>query len=214
MNNDGLLVAVGPGGTPGDMRWGQTVTIDGIAYDWGRPIVRVDSANNPFISQIGDGNPDFRYGITNNVRLGAFSFFALVDAQVGGDVYNRTKQRMYQYYRSADVDQAGKPDAEKKPLEYYDRLYNGNNVSAWFIEPGGYVKLRELSVRYRIGERLLRPLARTGARGVTVGLIGRNLFTATDYSGYDPEVGSVNSRIDNFAYPRFRTVTGNVEIEF
>ena len=140
--------------------------------------------------------------------------FGLLDAQVGGDVYNRTKQRMYQYYRSADVDQGGKADDMKKPQQYYDALYNANNVNQWFVESGSYVKLRELSVSYRLGSQALRRLGGFNGRGVTLGLIGRNLFTSTDYSGYDPEVGSVNNRIDDFVYPRFRTFTGSVQIDF
>jgi hypothetical protein len=148
------------------------------------------------------------------VRWRALTVFALLDAQVGGQVYNRTKQRMYQYYRSADVDQAGKPQEEKKPLEYYDALYNANNVNRWFVEPGGYLKLREMSVRYQLGGRALAPFARVGARGVAVSLLGRNLLTWDRYSGYDPEVGSINRRIDDFTYPRFRTVTGSVQVDF
>jgi len=214
VNDDGLLVPVGAAGSWRDMRWGETVTIDGRSYAWGLPVARLDSTGNPLIGRIGDANASFRYGVTNNVRWRGFTFFALVDAQVGGDIYNRTKQRMYQNYRHADVDQAAKPDERKKPLEYFDRLYNGNNVNSWFVEPGGFLKLRELSARYRFGQGTLRPLGRLGARGLTVGVIGRNLFTATDYSGYDPEVGNVNARIDNFDYPRFRTITGTVEVEF
>jgi hypothetical protein len=51
-------------------------------------------------------------------------------------------------------------------------------------------------------------------RGLSVSLIGRNLWTSTDYSGYDPEVGSATLRLDDFIYPRFRTVTGSVTIEY
>jgi len=213
-NDDGLLVWVGPGRTPRDARWGDTATVGGVLQQWGRPIVVRDSAGNQALAPIGDGNPRFRYGVTNNVRWRALSVFALVDAQAGGQVYNRTKQRMYQYYRSADVDQAGKPQEAKKPLEYYDALYNANNVNQWFVEPGGYVKLRELSVRYQLGGRPLAVLARAGARGAAVSLLGRNLFTWDRYSGYDPEVGTINRRIDDFTYPRFRTVTGSVQVDF
>ena len=214
-NDQGFLVPVGADGDWRDAQWGTTVTTaGGTAYGWGLPIVALDSTGNPRFERIGDGNPKFRWGLSNNLRWGGFAFFALLDAQVGGDIYNRTKQRMYQNYRSADVDQAGRAEELKKPLEYFDRLYFGNNVNAHFVEPGGYLKLRELSVRYRLGGRPLQAFARTGARGVTVGLIGRNLLTFTDYSGYDPEVGSVNARIDNFDYPRFRTITGTVEVEF
>jgi TonB-linked SusC/RagA family outer membrane protein len=213
-NDDGLLVWVGPGRTWRDARWGDTATVGGVLRQWGRPIVLRDSAGNQALSPIGDGNPRFRYGVTNNVRWRALSVFALLDAQAGGQVYNRTKQRMYQYYRSADVDQAGKPQEAKKPLEYYDALYNANNVNQWFVEPGGYVKLRELSVRYQLGGRPLAVLARAGARGAAVSLLGRNLFTWDRYSGYDPEVGTINRRIDDFTYPRFRTVTGSVQVDF
>lgn len=213
-NDDGLLVWVGPGRSWRDGAWGDTATVGGVLQQWGRPIVVRDSGGNQALSVIGDGNPRFRYGVTNNVRWRAFTLFALVDAQVGGQVYNRTKQRMYQYYRSADVDQAGKPQEAKKPLEYYDALYNANNINQWFVEPGGYVKLRELSLRYQLAGRVLAPFARAGARGVAVSLLGRNLLTWDRYSGYDPEVGTINRRIDNFAYPRFRTVTGSVQVDF
>jgi hypothetical protein len=51
---------------------------------------------------------------------------------------------------------------------------------------------------------------------VTLGVIGRNLFTITNYSGWDPEVGQDDAtryRVDNFRYPKFRTFTGFLEIE-
>jgi hypothetical protein len=47
-----------------------------------------------------------------------------------------------------------------------------------------------------------------------VSLIGRNMLTFTRYKGYDPEVGSVLNRLDSFDYPRYRTITGSVEIIF
>jgi hypothetical protein len=213
-NDDGLLVWTGPGRTWRDAAWGDTATIGGRLQQWGRPIVVRDSGGNDVLGVIGDGNPRFRWGLTNNVRWRALTVFALLDAQVGGQVYNRTKQRMYQYYRSADVDQAGKAQESKKPLEYYDALYNANNVNQWFVEPGGYVKLREVSVRYQLAGRLLAPFARSGVRGVALSAIGRNLVTWDRYSGYDPEVGTVNRRIDSFTYPRFRTVTGSVQVDF
>jgi hypothetical protein len=71
------------------------------------------------------------------------------------------------------------------------------------------VKLREVSVGYRIGK----------VRGVggdwTLSLIGRNLKTWTKYRGYDPEVGvsggnndsPVLNASDSFAFPNFRTFT-------
>jgi hypothetical protein len=54
-------------------------------------------------------------------------------------------------------------------------------------------------------------------RSVKIALIGRNLKTWTNYSGFDPESssnGDFNFRIDGFRYPSFRQVTGQIEIGF
>jgi TonB-linked SusC/RagA family outer membrane protein len=219
-NDDGLLVWTGANRDWRAGAWGDTATIGGRRYSFGVPIVVQDSVGNQALRVIGDGNPAFRWGVSNNVRWRGLTVFALVDAQVGGDTYNRTKQRMYQYYRSADVDQADKPQENKKPLQYYDGLYNANNVNQWFVESASNIRLRELSVRANLGGRFLAPLQRLGASGVSVSLIGRNLFLLSDYSGYDPEIatetgaGGLNTRIDDFQYPRFRTVTGSLQIQF
>ena len=85
---------------------------------------------------------------------------------MGGNIYNQNNQRSYQYKRSADVDQAGKPDSLKKTVDYYALVYNGNAIEDWFVEPGGFVKLREVSVKYHDPERLharaFRAIARVG----------------------------------------------------
>jgi len=213
VNDDGILVAVGAGSYR-DMRWGQTVTVDGVSYGWGMPITQRDTSGNLAVVRIGNSNPKFHFAVSSDVRWGSFTLYGLLDVQVGGQVYNRTKQRMYQWNRSADEDQAGKPDSLKKPVDYYFNIYNGNNVNSWFVEPGGFLKLRELTLRYDMPARALGRLRAIGVRGLSVSLIGRNLWTSTDYSGYDPEVGSATLRLDDFVYPRFRTVTGSVTIEY
>jgi hypothetical protein len=215
VNDDGLVVWVGPDASWRDGRWGTTTTINGVSYRWGMPIVMTDTNRVPVLARIGDGNPDFHWGLSNSIQWKGLSVYGLIDAQVGGNVYNRTKQRMYQYFRSADVDQAGKPQERKKTVDYYFTLYNGNTVNNWFVEDGGFVKLRELSVKYRVPESFLTRIgAQRLARGISIGVIGRNLYTWTNYSGYDPEVGTTLTRIDDFIYPLYRTVTGSVEIEF
>jgi TonB-linked SusC/RagA family outer membrane protein len=217
-NDEGLLVWVGDGNsyTEGESKklWGTTTTIGGTNYSWGMPIRQLDSEGNPAVVRIGDGNPDFHWGISNQVTWRNFDFYALVDANVGGEVYNQTNQRMYQYGRSADVDQTGKPDDLKKTVEYYQALYSANDPTDYFVEDASYVKLRELSVRYRLGDGIIDKLGRVGVKGASLSLIGRNLFTSTPYSGYDPEVGGTIVRLDSFDYPRYRTITGSIEINF
>jgi hypothetical protein len=222
VNDEGLLVYVGPNNryTEGETKqlWGTTTTIGTQNYGWGQPITLRDSVGNAQVVRIGNGTPDFHVGLSNNVSWRGFSFYGLVDAIVGGDVYNQTNQRMYQYGRSRDVDQDGKAQELKKPVEYYVNLYSAADPTDYFVEDASFLKLRELSVRYRFGGRALGPLSRFGANGLSVGLIGRNLLTFTKYKGYDPEVQGDDDaplvRIDSFQYPRYRTITGNVTIEF
>lgn len=215
VNDDGLLVAVGPGShytDPG--KWGTTVVSNGVTYQWGMPIVRLDSTNQQAIIRIGSGNPRFHYGISNSVQWKGIQFYGLLDTQVGGDIYDQNNQRSYQYNRAAIVDQAGKPDALKKTVDYYALVYNGNAIEDWFVEPGGFVKLRELSARYQLPQRFLNRIPGNRALGASVSLIGRNLKTWTRYQGYDPEVGTVTNRLDTYAYPQYRNFTAVLQLQF
>lgn len=218
VNDEGLLVWVGAGNqfTDGETKrlWGTSATIGNGVYRWGQPITAVDSAGNASVVRIGDGNPDFRFGISNTIGWRSIQLFMLWDAQVGGDVYNQTRQRMYQYGRHTDVDQAGKPQELKKTTDYYVALYAANSPTDWFVEDASFVKLRELSLKYRLPRSFNAALARLGANQASLSLIGRNLLTFTSYKGYDPEVGTVLNRLDSFDYPRYRTLTGSVEIIF
>jgi hypothetical protein len=182
------------------------------------PIAYVNAAGENQ-HRIGDVNPDFSFGFANNIRYKGFNVYALLDGQRGGDIYNFTKQWMFQDFRHGSQDQRGKPDAQKVPLNFYAAgLYNGLVANDYFVEDGSYVKLRELSASYTFAQPML---AKVGidryASGIKLALIGRNLFTWTDYTGFDPEVtagNDFNFRIDGFRYPNFRTITGQVEIQF
>ncbi|HXF24161.1 MAG TPA: SusC/RagA family TonB-linked outer membrane protein [Gemmatimonadaceae bacterium] len=217
-NDDGLLVWVGPGNTykEGETKklWGTSTTIGTNNYGWGMPILQQDANGNTAVRKIGDGTPRFHYGISNNVGWHDLTFYTLLDVNVGGNAYNQTNQRMYQYGRSSDVDQAGKPQEDKKIVDYYVNLYSANNPVDYFVEDAGFVKLREISMRYQLPRSFSGALSRVGASGASLSLIGRNVLTWTKYKGYDPEVGTPNVRLDSFDYPRYRTFTTSVEINF
>jgi TonB-linked SusC/RagA family outer membrane protein len=214
LNDDGLVVWVGEGGNWRNHQWGTTTNLEGRAFSWGLPFLMLDEEANNALIRIGDSNPDFNWGLSSNLSYRNLTFYALVNSQVGGDVYNRTNQRMYQYFRSGDTDQAGKPQDRKKTTEYYAALYNTNQINEWYVEPAGYVKLREVSLRYRVPQSLLSRVAGTAVSDLSIFAVGRNLFTWSDYKGYDSEVGTPLSRIDNFVYPQFRTLTTGLEIRF
>ena len=227
VNDDGYLVPVG-GGSVGDgitgSLWGTDVTdADGTVYDFGMPVGQdstlADGTTQSDFLRIGNTTPDFNMGFTQNVRYKNFSVYMLFDAQFGGDVYNATKQWSYRDQRHGDNDQAGKTDAAKKPTDYQRVLYNTNSTSSHFVEDATFVKFRELSVRYSFNQRALSSMFGGFMERVTLALVGRNLMTWTDYSGFDPEVGSGGGnaaieRVDDFNYPNYRTFTGSVTIEF
>jgi TonB-linked SusC/RagA family outer membrane protein len=214
VNDEGYLVWVGTGSWR-DANWGTQQSLGGATVRWGMPL-RIEEDGQVATVRIGDANPTFKMGLGNNIRWRGLSVYALVDATVGNEIYNSTKQRLYQHYRSADLDQFGKAEDLKKPVQYYDVLYNTNLVNSHFVESGTYAKLREVSVRYALDQSRLERvgLHRLGMDRLSVGVIGRNLFTFTNYSGFDPEVGNTTLMQDSFGYPNFRTLTAMVEVQF
>ncbi len=214
VNDDGLVVWVGDGGNWRNHQWGTSTSIEGQTYGWGLPILELDEGGSSAVVRVGDSNPDLMWGLSSNLRYGNLTVYTLFNAQVGGDIVNRTKQRMYQYFRSGDADQAGRPQERKKTTDYYTTLYAANLVNEWFVEDASYVKLREISLRYRVPSSALERLGGVGISEASVFATGRNLFTWSDYSGYDPEAGTPLARIDSFIYPQFRTMTLGLEIRF
>jgi len=214
VNDDGLVVWVGEGGNWRDHRWGTTGSVDGRTFNWGMPILQQDEAGTSSVVRIGNSNPDLNWGLSSNMTWRGVTLYGLLSGQVGGDIYNRTNQRMYQYFRSGDTDQAGRPQELKKTTEYYSTLYAANLINQWFVEDASYVKLREVSLRYRLPGSLLGQVPALGLDNLTLFAIGRNVFTWSDYKGYDPEAGTPLQRIDDFVYPQHRTLTAGFEVRF
>ena len=89
----------------------------------------------------------------------------------------------------------------------------------FFLEDGSYLRLREAYVAYDIADLLNRVGTGRFFESFRLTLSGRNLLTFTDYSDFDPEVshngGDPRIRsLDEFTYPRFRTVTFGTNIRF
>ena len=229
VNDDGYLVYVGAGNSWRDgiakKLWGRRDTVRSsyayfaktglYVYKWGEPI-KYQSPDSLLGTVVPLGNtvPDVNLALSSTFRWGKFSIYALFDAQIGGMIYNLTRQWAYRDVASGDNDQIGKSDETKKPVQYDLTLYDVAAVSNHFLEEGTFVKLRELSIRYSFERGDLAPFFGDLFNRVTVGLIGRNLKTWTKYKSYDPEVGDVTQRFDGHGYPNFRQITGSLEIEF
>jgi TonB-linked SusC/RagA family outer membrane protein len=215
VNDEGYLVWVGAGNTYKEgiskKLWGTSFQQSGVTYNWGEPIMLLDAANLPVQTRLGSALPEVNFGFTPNIRYRNASLYLEMRGQIGGKIYNSAKQQLYSnnVWRHADVDQSGKPDELKKTVDYYSRaLYTSNRFAEPFIEDGTYLKFGAISARYRLGRTTLeRFLGSAAPNDLTIGVTGRNLFTFTGYSGYDPEAGRALSRVENLGYPQMRTLT-------
>lgn len=232
VNDDGYMVPVGQGnswnqGIASNL-WGTMVAVP--TYDangnptgqtvnlpWGIPVKYVNDEGQDFV-KIGQALPKFNAAFGTNFRYKGLTAYLLFEGQFGGNIYNQSRQWLYRDLRAGEMDQGGKADANKKTVLYYQTLYNTNNSSSHFVEDGTYVKLRELALRYTFSQENLQPVFGNAIKNLTLSVIGRNLLTFTDYSGFDPEVGATGQaaliRFDGFNYPNFRTITGSIEIQF
>lgn len=163
--------------------------------------------------QIGDSNPDFRAGWSNELTLGDFRLFGLLDWQQGGDVINLTQLL-------ADLAQNA-PD--------YDETVDGESVSArrvrlWprhtavYLYDASFLKLRELTLTWNVPEETLGRFLPI-ARSARLSLSGRDLIRITDYPGMDPEVSNFGSQaigrnVDVAPYPPSRSFWFSVDLGF
>jgi TonB-linked SusC/RagA family outer membrane protein len=181
-----------------------------------KPIKFLD-ANGNALRQIADVNPDFNLNFNTQMNWKKFSVTAVVNWVKGGDIYNYTRQWPFFDQRDPAFDQRGKPEVEKKPTTYYATFYNNFDANTYFVEDGSYVRLRELAVNYEIPQAVTKRFGMGDGRTARFGVVGRNLFTSTKYSGYDPDVsGGGNNpfayRVDYFTYPIFKTFTFMLEL--
>ena len=212
---------------------------------WGHPIIDRPLAGQPgeglgIDHIIGNVFPDFRFSYSNNLQYKRATLYALVDGTIGHDIYNQGEGWGLLDLSSAHFDQGGKSVETAKPLGYSWRagpsestgiggFYDVLGPNNYVVEDGSYAKIREISLSYKVG-------AVRGVGDWTVGLIGRNLFTFSNYSGLDPEVGcgatlaggcggggsgtqgaggsGFINQVDAFGFPTLRTFTLSVSTRF
>ncbi len=238
-NDEGYIVWVGAGNNP-DMGithnlWNAVLPADaapyGVQASWGMPILIREDNGSPMVLPLGHALPDYRLGMSHQLQYGNFSLYGLVDGAFGQSVWNQGRHWSYLDFLSGDVDQGGKSVGAAKPIGYYYRAGpgpggNNNGIGGFYdilgpnnrmVEDASFVKLRELSLSYNVGQ-----VANFG--DWTVSVIGRNLKTWTDYSGFDPEVGAGDSggesgsglinAVDAFTFPALRTFSFVVSTSF
>jgi TonB-linked SusC/RagA family outer membrane protein len=192
---------------------------------------------DPQVRVLGDPHPRYTMSYTSSLKImNRVTLSGLLDVRKGGDVYNGTRGALYVFGTHVDTDlrsTQGQYGVNYDTKKYPDVAGPGKGVvglqtpedwenwmsivgtgggfsgpSEQFMEDGGFVKLRELSLTLNLDQPILKRL--TGFSSLDLRLSGRNLKTWTNYRGVDPEVNNAGSEyltqgLDWFANPQTRS---------
>jgi TonB-linked SusC/RagA family outer membrane protein len=185
---------------------------------------------------IGDANPKFTGGWTNQFTYKGFDLSVFVNFVVGNDVYNANKIEWtdgafgnlnmlnIMKDRWTNIDANGnvvRDPAELTKLNANAKIWTPVRVQRWWlhswaVEDGSYLRFNNITLGYSLPKSVLAKAKISGFR-----LFGtvNNLGTITNYSGYDPDVTSRRSDpltpgVDFAAYPRSRTWVFGVNVTF
>ena len=129
---------------------------------------------------IGDPNPDWFGSLINEFRYKNFSFRFQLDAVQGFDILNFNRRL------ANNGIFGGGPNVGQELLGNLPKGLGGRQAGIFeeFVEDGSFVKLREVALSYTFYPK------NTFINNVEVNLIGRNLISWDDYTGFDPEVNT------------------------
>lgn len=207
---------------PGTMKW-KDLNGDGVITPDDRKV-------------IGDANPKFTGGWSNQFTVGNFDLSVFVNFVVGNDIYNANKlewtdgafpnlntleivKDRFTYIspsgiRVTDPTELAKMNANAKiwaPVRV-QRWW----LHSWAIEDGSYLRFNNITMGYTLPKRLLDKMKIANLR--VYGTVN-NLATISNYSGYDPDVTSRRSDpltpgVDFAAYPRAKTWLFGINVTF
>ncbi|MFH0756571.1 MAG: SusC/RagA family TonB-linked outer membrane protein [Bacteroidota bacterium] len=175
---------------------------------------------------LGNPFPDFTFGLFSNVQYRNFDLSVLLQGTYGNEIFNATKLWLYNpyglsnwtrdienSYRSPKYDLNGVliPGFTDTDLHRFDYWANNKNlrVSDFYIEDGSYLRVKNIQLGYTLKPELTR---RIHVEKVRIFVCAQNLWTFTNYSGLDPEVGGWG--IDCGIYPQPRTYMAGIDIGF
>lgn len=199
VNKDGNLIM--PDAVPGDVRF---VDVNGDGQ------ITADDRTN-----IGNGTPDWTYGLNLNADWKGFDFNIFFQGVAGNEVFDGT-------FRS-DVSSGNYPSwmlgrwTGEGTSNKYPRLALGDDtnwqVSDLYVCDGSYFRLKNITLGYTLPQNLTRKVCIERLR---VYVQAENLATWTKYWGFDPEIssGATSLGVDRGIYPQARTFTIGANISF
>lgn len=188
-------------------------------------VINADDRTN-----IGHFLPDFTYGLNATANWKGFDMSLFLQGVSGNEILNTTiydLEGMTRLFNSgtAVLDRWTPQNTDTDvPRAVNSDPNNNSRLSTRYIEDGSYMRIKNLTIGYSLGQDLLGSFANGFISSVRVYVSSQNLLTITDYSGYDPEIGvrqnfseadaSLSSGIDYGQFPQARTFLAGIQIGF
>jgi TonB-linked SusC/RagA family outer membrane protein len=170
---------------------------------------------------VGNPNPDFTGGFTNDFSYKNLTLSVFLQYTYGNDIYNGVRQYAENMTLGTNDNQLTTiKDRWREPGDVtYVPKYNGkynNQISSQYIEDGSFLRVKNVTLNYRFGDDFLK---NNFLNTASIYLKVENLYTLTGYSGMDPEVnyagvGTLTAGTDFFTYPQVRTWTAGLKFQF
>lgn len=167
---------------------------------------------------IGHALPKFIFGVTNDFTYGRLSLSVFLQGVYGNDLLNVTKyshvggtNNQFDYVADA---WHGAGTSNTIP-RINSNLAKGTGVVSDYLESGSYLRIQTVTLSYNMP---LPKLSHVFKNALIYGTV-QNLYTFTNYSGYNPEVGSygldnLSTGIDLNPYPPARTFIAGIKMTF
>ncbi|BDD07279.1 SusC/RagA family TonB-linked outer membrane protein [Aureibacter tunicatorum] len=195
-----------PNAKPGDVRY---VDVNGDGT--------ID-AND--MTDVGSPIPNFEYAFNINLAYKGFDLSMFFQGVSGNKILNVNRYNMENpgsgFNMSSDLTNAWTPENPNTSTPRNVIQDNNNNymMSDRYLEDGSYFRLKNIQIGYTLPKELVSKINVTNLR---VYLNADNVFTITNYSGYDPEIVPINAFTQGYdmgTYPMFRTFTVGAQLTF
>ncbi len=142
---------------------------------------------------IGDSNPNFIGGFGTTVKYKNFNLSVAFHYRVGFDIVNMIALQTEGMNNRDNQSKAvlsrwrvqGQDEVGMLPRAYLNHPAN-NLGSDRYVEAGDYLRLNNLKLSYMLPQKICNKI---GVRKANFALSARKLYTFTNYSGQDPEIG-------------------------
>ena len=172
-------------------------------------------------TMIGRGLPIHTGGFTNDFEYKGFDLSIFFQWSYGNDILNANRLFFENVNNSRNLNQYASyanrwtPENPMSDIPVAKNSSSNKVVSSRVVEDGSFLRLKTVTLGYTLPKKWIM---KSGISHARLYVAAQNLWTLTDYSGYDPEVSIRNSALtpglDYSAYPRAFAVNFGVSLGF